>query len=53
VQRTQTTIEVNDGMLRVNGVPHGRISDASVVRYNVQGNRKTLTVDGVVREPER
>jgi hypothetical protein len=45
------TIEARNGELRVNGIPYGRVTDASVIKYTARGNNKTVTVNGVPREP--
>jgi hypothetical protein len=44
-------IEAKDGVLTLNGVPHGTVSATSVVKYTVQDKEKTLSVDGVIRPP--
>ncbi len=47
----EDVLEVKDGTLEVNGVSYGKISDRSIIKYTVQGNEKTIYVDGVVRKP--
>lgn len=46
-------LEAKGGVLKLNGVDYGAIDDKSHVRYSVRGDKKTLYVDGVVREPAR
>lgn len=46
-------IENNNGVLTINGVPYGNVGPRSVVRYTVRGDRKILSVDGVVRRPQQ
>lgn len=46
-------VQAKDGVLTVNGVAYGSVNDKSVVTYSVQGGKKTLSVDGTVREPAR
>ena len=43
-------VEIKAGRLSVNGLPYGRVKTQSVVRYSVQGKKKTLFVDGVERK---
>jgi|GEM_PF-3406400 len=45
------TIEARNGHLTVNGMPYGEVQDKSVIRYTAKGKEKTLTVDGVARNP--
>lgn len=44
-------ILVKDGFLSINGVPYGTVDKTSAIKYSVQGDKKTLTVDGIVRQP--
>jgi hypothetical protein len=44
-------VQARDGVLTVNGVPHGTVNENSVVQYTVRDGEKTLTVDGVPRKP--
>lgn len=46
-------VEVRDGLLRVNGISYGRVKNSSVVKYSVNGDKRILTVDGLVRHPEK
>ncbi len=46
-------VQAKDGVLTVNGVAYGSVNEKSVVTYSVQGGKKTLSVDGTVREPAR
>lgn len=39
-------IEIRQGQLTVNGTPYGTVKPESSIRYRVQGNKKTLAVDG-------
>jgi|GEM_PF-1709631 len=45
-------VEVKDGRLTWNGVPHGTVGKNSVVKYVVNGSVKKLFVDGVERQPD-
>ncbi|MGX2040794.1 hypothetical protein ACWJKU_11785 [Methylocaldum sp. MU1018] len=45
-------IEVKDGRLTWNGVPHGTVGKNSVVKYIVNGTVKKLFVDGIERLPD-
>ncbi|HYE35361.1 hypothetical protein [Methylocaldum sp.] len=45
-------VEVKDGRLTWNGVPHGVVGKNSVVKYTVNGTVKKLFVDGVERRPD-
>lgn len=42
-------IEIRQGQLSVNGVSYGTVSPQSFIRYRVQGDKKTLIVDGKMR----
>jgi hypothetical protein len=46
-------IEARDGVLTVNGVSYGKVTDRSAIKYSVRGNKKTVYVDGAVRQPVR
>jgi hypothetical protein len=46
-------IEARDGVLTVNGVSYGKVTDQSVIKYSVRGDKKTVYVDGAVRKPVR
>lgn len=42
-------VEIRHGRLTVNGVPYATVGPQSFIRYRVQGDTKTLIVDGKVR----
>ena len=42
-------VEIRQGQLTVNGMAYGAVTPASAIRYTVQGDKKTLMVDGQVR----
>lgn len=46
-------VEVKSGVLEVNGIPYGKVSDKSVIKYIVYGNKKAIYIDGKLREPVR
>jgi hypothetical protein len=46
-------VRAKNGVLTVNGAPYGRVNEDSVVTYTVRGSERILSVDGVVRKPER
>jgi hypothetical protein len=50
-------VEVRNGNVSVNGIPHGQASPKSQIRYVVQGQgqgrKAQLFIDGVERPPSR
>jgi hypothetical protein len=47
------TLEVKDGLLLLNGAPCGGVPAGDKVRYVVEPAGRTLSVDGMPREPAR
>ncbi len=45
------TLKISGGRLSVNGVSYGQVAEDDRVEYRVQNGRKSLTVNGVPREP--
>jgi hypothetical protein len=44
-------VQARDGVLTVNDVSYGAVTDKSVIQYVVRDGEKMLTVDGVPRKP--
>jgi hypothetical protein len=46
-------IVVKDGIITVNGVSYGKVTNRSRIQYNIRDGKKTLTVDGAERKPAK
>ena len=44
-------IVVKNGVITINGVSYGKVSERSQIQYNIRDGKKTLTVDGAPRAP--
>lgn len=49
----EDVVEVKNGVLEVNGISYGRVSDEAVIKYTVHGNKKAVYINGELRKPAR